>query len=416
MPVLGFLSTVMKRLLKFLATELLLIVPLLFIQSYNTPNGGNVMHNNAAVILVIAPPDAGFQGVGGIARKVTHPGVAIVPLITATSTSTRIFGRPLEAMSSVLKYKKRFKRFGHKGAITSLAFDTSGSILAAGSLDGHISVWAAATGSSLHRVHIKTVYFHAHSGPICCISPCSNDKLWISGAVNEVAIWKRDRNCVTGEETWEVLKTMPQPPEQHPQVERVVKVTSVNWLRNRNSSDSEGGQKLVVTSYLWHGVMCWDLATSAIMWRLGIPDCLSLALAPDGLSLAAYGVSNSFEVYGTDSEKHHLLQTLPWEERPDLSPPPVTFAHDGFAIISGGSGKASIWDVEKGDELQRIDCGGTGNVTAVTAYSSASADRFLIVTGTDEGESSCIILWDAIPHGNDGSKVALLSWMWIAPT
>ncbi|KAN0127449.1 WD40-repeat-containing domain protein [Lactarius tabidus] len=362
MPVLGFLSTVMKRLLKFLATELLLIVPLLFIQSYNTPNGGNVMHNNAAVILVIAPPDAGFQGVGGIARKVTHPGVAIVPLITATSTSTRIFGRPLEAMSSVLKYKKRFKHFGHKGAITSLAFDTSGSILAAGSLDGHISVWAAAT------------------------------------------------------ETWEVLKTMPQPPEQHPQVERVVKVTSVNWLRNRNSSDSEGGQKLVVTSYLWHGVMCWDLATSAIMWRLGIPDCLSLALAPDGLSLAAYGVSNSFEVYGTDSEKHHLLQTLPWEERPDLSPPPVTFAHDGFAIISGGSGKASIWDVEKGDELQRIDCGGTGNVTAVTAYSSASADRFLIVTGTDEGESSCIILWDAIPHGNDGSKVALLSWMWIAPT
>jgi hypothetical protein len=59
-------------------------------------------------------------------------------------------------MSSVLKYKKRFKRFGHKGAITSLAFDTSGSILAAGSLDGHISVWAAATGSSLHRVNART--------------------------------------------------------------------------------------------------------------------------------------------------------------------------------------------------------------------------------------------------------------------
>lgn len=31
-----------------------------------TPNGGNVIHNNAAVILVVAPPDAGFQGVGGI--------------------------------------------------------------------------------------------------------------------------------------------------------------------------------------------------------------------------------------------------------------------------------------------------------------------------------------------------------------
>lgn len=33
----------------------------------NAPlNGGNVMHNNAAFIVVVAPPDAGFQGVGGI--------------------------------------------------------------------------------------------------------------------------------------------------------------------------------------------------------------------------------------------------------------------------------------------------------------------------------------------------------------
>lgn len=79
-------------------------------------------------------------------------------------------------------------------------------------------------------------------------------------------------------------------------------------------------------------------------------------MAPDGLSVAAYGTSNSFEVY--DTETRHLLQALPWEERPDLSSPPVTFAHDGFAIISGGPGKASIWDVEHGDELQRLVSGG----------------------------------------------------------
>ena len=58
-------------------------------------------------------------------------------------------------MSSVLKYKKRFECFCHKDTITSLALDASGSTLAAGSLDGSISVWAVATGSALHRVNAR---------------------------------------------------------------------------------------------------------------------------------------------------------------------------------------------------------------------------------------------------------------------
>ncbi len=224
-------------------------------------------------------------------------------------------------MSSVLKYKKRFERNSHDSAITSVALNPRGSILAAGSLDGNISVWAVDTGSSLHRVNarspilslvwstcsegfvfgcengllvsilleevrpplnrfrgivhswpqvcVKTVYFEAHSGPICCISPNSNDNLLISGAVNEVTVWKRSRHYTTREgrqpllsslekltpvstEKWEFLKTIPQPPEQYSRTGQAVKVTSVNWLQSRTSS---GGQKFMVTSYLWHGVM-----------------------------------------------------------------------------------------------------------------------------------------------------------------
>lgn len=51
-------------------------------------------------------------------------------------------------------------------------------------------------------------------------------------------------------------------------------------------------------------------------------------------------------------ETRRLLQALPWEARPDLTSPPVAFAHDGFAIISGGRGNVCIWDTEQGDELQ----------------------------------------------------------------
>ena len=79
-------------------------------------------------------------------------------------------------------------------------------------------------------------------------------------------------------------------------------------------------------------------------------------MAPDGFLAAVYGVSNSFEVH--DLEARRLLQALPWEARPDLTSPPVAFAHDGFAIISGGRGSVCIWDTEQGDKLQVLQHSG----------------------------------------------------------
>ena len=57
-------------------------------------------------------------------------------------------------------------------------------------------------------------------------------------------------------------------------------------------------------------------------------------------------------------ETHRLLQALPWEARPDLASPPVTFAHDSFGIISARRGNVYIWDTEQGDELQVLHHGG----------------------------------------------------------
>ena len=71
---------------------------------------------------------------------------------------------------------------------------------------------------------------------------------------------------------------------------------------------------------------------------------------------AVYGVSNSFEIH--DMEARRLVQALPWEARSDLTSPPVSFAHDGFAIINGGRGNVRVWDTERGDELQVLHHGG----------------------------------------------------------
>lgn len=59
-------------------------------------------------------------------------------------------------MLSILKYKKRYERSFHLNTITSVALNSQGSIFAAGSLDGNVSVWAVDTGSALHRINART--------------------------------------------------------------------------------------------------------------------------------------------------------------------------------------------------------------------------------------------------------------------
>ena len=151
----------------------------------------------------------------------------------------------------MLRYKRWYEHSFHKGAITSVAFNPCGKILAAGSLDGLVSVWEVNTGSVLHCINartpvhslawssgpegfifgcengtlvsvfleqvisfnfsaicathdtpkatIKSTYFHAHSGPIRCLSPHLNSPLLISGAADQVTIWKRDHSALDGQ-------------------------------------------------------------------------------------------------------------------------------------------------------------------------------------------------------------------------
>lgn len=56
----------------------------------------------------------------------------------------------------MLRYKSRYERSFHKGTITSVAFNSCGSLLAASSLDGLVSVWKVNTGSILHCVNART--------------------------------------------------------------------------------------------------------------------------------------------------------------------------------------------------------------------------------------------------------------------
>jgi hypothetical protein len=52
------------------------------------------------------------------------------------------------------------------------------------------------------------------------------------------------------------------------------------------------------------------------------------------------------------------------------------------------------------------------NLNAQT-YSSEEADIFLVATGTDEGKTSWIVLWDTAPHayGSNGEQVFFLVFL-----
>lgn len=66
---------------------------------------------------------------------------------------------PFENMPPVLpilKYKKRYDHHFHGGSITSLSFNSYGSVFAAGSLDGTVSIWAVDIANALHCINARS--------------------------------------------------------------------------------------------------------------------------------------------------------------------------------------------------------------------------------------------------------------------
>jgi WD40 repeat protein len=69
-----------------------------------------------------------------------------------------------------------------------------------------------------------------------------------------------------------------------------------------------------------------------------------------------YSSFHTLEVH--DIASRRLIRAFPSDTQFDFVSRPVAFAHDGFAIVTGGQGKAFIWDIENGDELQVLNHGG----------------------------------------------------------
>ncbi|KAH9051234.1 hypothetical protein EDB87DRAFT_1695587 [Lactarius vividus] len=234
---------------------------------------------------------------------------------------------------------------------------------------------------------VKTTFFKGHSAPIHCLSPKFNDLFPISGAMDEVKIWKREARAVEQVESWELKVKLPPPSVLD--LRRVVEVTSVNW----QSQDAGTSASLAVVSYRLHGILCWDVASMTVLWQFPIDECATLSLSPDGRLAATVDRTNNFEIRDL---KSGVVQSLEVRTRPAVKPHDirdlktgatttqgegqirlsrvpsqrVSFAHEGFAVTgAGGDNKAYVWDAERGDQLLCLEHGEDFRVSAlVTAF------------------------------------------------
>lgn len=82
----------------------------------------------------------------------------------------------VKMVPSTLRYKKWYERTFHKSALMSVVFNSCGSLLAAGGLDGLVSVGDVHTGSILHCINARTPVHSLvwSSGPEGFIFGCEN--------------------------------------------------------------------------------------------------------------------------------------------------------------------------------------------------------------------------------------------------
>ncbi|KAH8978556.1 WD40-repeat-containing domain protein [Lactarius akahatsu] len=313
-------------------------------------------------------------------------------------------------MAQPLEYQERYHQPAHEASITCMSLSLDGHRLVTGSTDCTVLMWSVQSGRALCRMKshspvlsvvwlrnsngflfgckngmmasvdiserfVKTTYFKGHSIPIHCLSPKFNDLFPISGAMDEVKIWKREVRAVEQVESWELKVKLPPPSVLD--LRRVVEVTSVNW----QSQDAGTSASLAIVSYRLHGILCWDVAGMTVLWQFPIDECATLSLSPDGRLAATVDKTNNFEIRDLKSGAVQSLQvrtkpavkphgirdlktgdtTSQGEGQIRLSRLPsqrVSFAHEGFAVAGvGGDNKVFVWDAERGDQLLCLEHG-----------------------------------------------------------
>ncbi|EDR06248.1 uncharacterized protein LACBIDRAFT_300263 [Laccaria bicolor S238N-H82] len=321
---------------------------------------------------------------------------------------------------STLRYEVKYKIDNKLGPISCLAFSAEGQTLAVGS-HSLITLWDMDTGRSplvydgksevtclewgpnntlycgyesgfltatkvdVLRQEWVTVGYQASTAPLTSISVHQAGTHLAIATDGGVGLWVL--NSASGD--WQHRKTL-----ESPAVNDVgpVKVTSLFWPSTEVSNINT-----IIISYAHHGVIVWSLEPQEQKFALSHLRILSGAsLSADGKLFAVSNMQQGFDVYSIESGVH--VRTFREHDcSSETQPFPALFIQGGKWLLGGGIGKATIWHVGSGTQVQVLL--NDGELThpvqhlAATYHCAAHGERFQIATASDRGRT--ISLWRA---------------------
>lgn len=285
---------------------------------------------------------------------------------------------------------------GHSRPIQSVAFSPDGHWLASGSQDYTVKFWDSATGLELralkgHSNWVNSVAFSADGRMLASGSADKNIKLWevASGrllrtlsdhtkSVATVAFLPDRRTLVSGSsdgtiKLWDTATGQ-------------VRQTLTGHTREIYAlSLSADGRTLASAGYD-RTVRVWDLATGQTKRTLA-ERASSMALSPDGLTVATGGFSFKLWDVATGQERH-TLERQAWGQASGMPGSTVAFTPNSRMLLAVGSdGRIKRWNVATGLPMGQVR--GSSGFTNSLAF---SADGRLLAGG---GYDRAIRIWDA---------------------
>jgi WD40 repeat protein len=257
----------------------------------------------------------------------------------------RFWGIP----GSVKPKVPRISFAGPKGAVTSMAFSKSAQTLAANSGDGIVRLWNVSTGKVRERFRLE-----GHQGVVHSVAYSQDMKLLVSGGDDWTV------------RTWDLTaKKTP--------VERFTPWSHLSHIYA--CAFSPDGQTLATGSYD-RVVRFWDLARPEPRTRNylkgGNVRVYAVAYSPDGKLVAAAG------------EETRIRQ---WDAAKGTTKPPlgghsgwiykIQYSPDGKYLLSASGKTAHLFDVAKGAEVQRF-----GKHETMIHCHAFSPDSKRILTGS----------------------------------
>ncbi|KAH9920994.1 WD40-repeat-containing domain protein [Amylocystis lapponica] len=340
-------------------------------------------------------------------------------------------------MSSTAYVHQHTLTEGHSATINSVAFSPDGNYLASGGNDHHLIIWNTSDGVQLYRavmdskvdciiwhpVHPETLIVGCESGALYQIrgfSLTNCDKTDINVGVRGAIYcldYSAQNRCLAIGMGREVHVTHEKIDSQYSGDVKMPAPSNPASVDNGSAVHSadcqlhavalqfyQSGKKLIV-SYVWHGIICWDLETKSQTWRISPPSSHPnighSVLGPEDASVLTYNLVDGLHLYilGADQQKPcrlYKLDVLPRSKHAVQ----VAFLHQGRAVVCGTTtGRVCIWETVTGEFFQILSHDGT------SCFKAASSTRayYIATASAGKNQETYIKIWCAKVFGQSVS-------------